>query len=253
MQRRCSYKNPPIEEALCELRFTPGQDWDFTIPGKLHTELGDEYDGKPQEQKALEVELKARGDEPADLRYSEGIARVHLVTKDGKRIVGIGPDALSVHMLRPYQDIPEQGGWSEFRQRIEKALDAYWKVAQPKGVNRVGIRFINKIIIPQNKGTIADYLKCALPVVNGLPDRLNGSASRVDYSYEDGIRLVLSYWSINESSNQVLFLDLDLIWENTEPIVRDEAMLKVDDLHTRERDAFETVITDEARRLFNDD
>ena len=29
-------------------------------------------------------------------------------------------------------------------------------------------------------------------------------------------------------------------------------MLKVDDLHTRERDAFETVITDESRRLFND-
>lgn len=253
MQRPRSYKNPPIEEALCELRFTPGQDWDFTIPSKLHTELGDDYDGRPQEQKGLEVELKAQRGEPAGLRYSEALTRVQLVTEDGKRIVGVGPDVISVHMLRPYQDGPEQGGWSEYQPRIERALDAYWNVAQPKGVNRVGLRYINKIITSQNKGTIDDYLKCALPVVEGLPDHQNITTGRVDYSYEDGVRLILSHWSINETPNQVLFLDLDIIWENTEPVARDEAMLKVGDLHTRVKDAFETVVTDEARRLFNDD
>jgi len=34
--RREPYKNPPIEEALLELQFVPGQEWDLTIPGKLH-------------------------------------------------------------------------------------------------------------------------------------------------------------------------------------------------------------------------
>ena len=46
MHQHHRYKNPPIEEALCEFRFKPGQDWDFTIPGKLQTEFGDEYTGK---------------------------------------------------------------------------------------------------------------------------------------------------------------------------------------------------------------
>lgn len=249
MPQRRSYKNPPIEEALCELRFTPGQDWDFTIPSKLHTELGDDYTGRPQQQKVVEVELKGGGDEP--VRYGERLGMVQLVTEDGKRIVGVEPDMLSVHMLRPYS---EQGGWSEFRLRIEKALDAYWKVAQPKGVKRVGMRYINKIVVPQNRVQVGKYIKCALPVVNGLPGHQNSTMSRVDYSYEDGVRLVLSHWSINEGPNQVgLLLDLDIIWENTEPVEQDEAMLKIGDLRTRERDAFETVITDEARRLFNDD
>lgn len=252
MQRRRSYKNPPIEEALCEFRFAPRQDWDFTIPGKFHTELGDAYTGRPQQQKVIEVELKGGRDEP--VRYGERLGMVQLVTEDGKRIVGIGPDVLSVHMLRPYQYVPEQGGWSEFRPRIERALEAYWKVAQPKGVKRIGMRYINKIVVPQNKVRIGNYIKCALPVVKGLPDYQNSTMSRVDYSYEDDIRLVLSHWSINEAPNQVGFLlDLDIIWENTEPVAQDEAMLKVDDLRIRERDAFETVITDEARRLFNDD
>ena len=251
MQGRHSYKNPPIEEALCEFRFVPGQDWDFTIPGKVHTELGDDYTGRPQQQKVVAVEIKGGGDEP--VRYGERLAMVQLVTEDGKRIVGVGPDVLSVHMLRPYQYVAEQGGWSEFQLRLEKALDVYWKVAQPKGVKRIGMRYINKIVVPQDKVRVGDYIKCALPVVNGLPDHQNSTMSRVDYSYEDGVRLVLSHWSINEPSNQVLFLDLDITWENTEPVARDEAMLKAGDLRTRERDAFETVITDEARRLFNDD
>lgn len=252
MQRRRSYKNPPIEEALCEFRFAPGQNWDLTIPGKLHTELGDDYTGRPQEQKVIEVELKGGGDEP--VRYGEKLSMVQLVTEDGKRIVGVGPAVLSVHMLRPYQYVPEQGGWSEFRLRIEKALNVYWKVAQPKGVKRIGMRYINKIVVPQDRVQIGNYIKCALPVVDGLPDHQNSTMSRVDYSYEDGVRLVLSHESINEASNQVgLLLDLDLIWENTESVAREEAMLKVDDLRTRERNAFETVITNESRRLFNDD
>ena len=50
--------------------------------------------------------------------------------KGSNRMVGIGPDVLSVHMLRPYQDPDkaEEGGWVEFRPRIETALGAYWKV-----------------------------------------------------------------------------------------------------------------------------
>ena len=65
MHQRHRYKNPPIEEAICEFHFSPSQDWDFTIPGKLHTELSDEYTGKPQEQKVVEVGLDTQGGKAA--------------------------------------------------------------------------------------------------------------------------------------------------------------------------------------------
>ena len=256
MQRRRRYKNPPIEEALCEFRFQPDQDWDLTIPGKLHVELGDEYSGKPQEQKVVNVSLNAQEGKPSRLSYDEGFAKIHLVTEDGKRQVGVGKDVLSVHMLRPYQDPrhPEKSGWDEFRPRIEKALDAYWKVAQPKGVNRVGIRYINKIVIPERQVTVESYLRCALPNVSGLPDRLNNFVSRVEYDYENGVRLVLSQGATDAPEAHVGFLlDLDVIWETTESVVQDEALAKVGDLRTREREAFETVITDNAREVFNAD
>ncbi|MCY3711350.1 MAG: TIGR04255 family protein [Caldilineaceae bacterium] len=245
------YNNPPIDEAICEFHFKPGQDWDLTIPGKLHIELADEYSGKPREQRALGVELDVQ---ERQLSYNEGLARVQLVTHDGKRMVGIGPNILSVHMLRPYHspNFAGNSGWVEFQFRIKRALESCWNVLQPLGVHRVGVRYINRIVIPQKMVMIGDYLKCALPEVTGLPSRLNSYVSRVEYTYTDNTRLVLSQGSIDAPKDHVaLLLDLDVIWENAEPITRDKALVTVNDLHTREGEAFESVITDKARELFN--
>lgn len=254
MNERRRYRNPPIEEALCEFRFLPSREWDLTIPGKFHLSLGDEYSGKPQEQKVVDIALNAEAGQPPKMSYGEGLAKVQLVTKDGKRQVGIGKDVLSVHMLRPYQDPshPDRSGWDEFQPRISAALDAYWKVAKPIGVLRIGIRYINKIVIPQKAVEVKKYLRCALPVVSGFPEQLRHFMSRVDYADEDDIRIVLSQGSINAPQDHVGFLlDLDVIWESGDAISQDEALLRAGNLRDRERTAFEAVITNRARELFD--
>ena len=251
MHQQRRYKNPPIEEALCEFRFESGQDWDPTIPGQLHVELAEEYSGKPQEQRAMGLEWNAQ---ERQLHYNEGLAKVQLVSDDGKRMVGVGPDVLSVHILRPYHSplFLDNGGWGEFRQRIGRALEAYWKVIRPVGVLRVGVRYINKILIPQSMVTIGKYFRCALPQVDGLPTHSIASASRTEYTYADGIRLILSQGSIESPEDHYGYLlDIDVIWENSEAVSQDEAIAKAGDLRTREREIFESVITDKARELFN--
>ncbi len=255
-EHRRRYKNPPIEEAVCEFRFGPGQEWDPTIPGNLQHALDGQYAGKAQEQRVVAIDLETHKDKPANLKYGEGVAKIKLVTEDGKRMVGVGQDVLTVHMLRPYHDLlrSDQGGWEEFQPRISQALDAYWALVEPGGVCRIGIRYINKIVIPQETVEVEDYLKCALPRVTGLPDRRNGFISRVEYAYDDAVRLVLSQGSIQAPPEQVGFLlDLDVIWETEELVTRDEALAKVDDLRDRERTTFETVITEKARELFDAD
>ena len=95
----------------------------------------------------------------------------------------------------------------------------------------------------------------ALPDVKGLPDHQNSFLSRVGYVYGDGVHLVLAQRSIDAPPpNQVEFLlDIDVIWANTEPVGKDVALAKAVDLRDRERDAFEAVITDKARELFDAD
>ena len=256
MPPRRRYKNPPIEEALCELRFVPGQEWDLTIPGKLQTQLGDEYLGKPREQKALQLGLQVRDGKPENLQFGEGVTKVQLVTEDETRMIGVGPDVVSIHMLRPYQKPghPERSGWDEFGPRISAALDAYWGVAEPRGVSRIGMRYINRIEITERIVKVEDYLKCALLEVEGLPEDYSNFSSRVEYIYEDKVRLILSYGLLALAPELVtVLLDLDVIWEGNESVDRREASNVAGDLRERVRAAFEVVITDRAREIFDAD
>ncbi len=254
LSRRRRYRNPPIEEAVCELAFAPRRTWDLTIPGKLHNELGDEYTGTPREQRIIGVGLEAREGTPPHVKLGDELAKVQLVTKNGKRGIGVGQDLLSVHMLRPYHDPDGSGpsGWSEFYDRIMAALRAYWKVTEPVGVNRVGVRYINIIDIPLDSD-IGIYIKSALPKVEELPDNLTNFFNRFEYIYDDDIRLILSQGVLPPSSDKSipLLLDIDVIWGSVEPATLDFSMDKIKELHARERRSFEAVITDKSRELFD--
>lgn len=95
---------------------------------------------------------------------------------------------------------------------------------QPISVGRVGVQHINKIVTPQETVAIDEFFKCVLSKVSGLPARLNILVSRVEYTYSDGVRLLLSQWPIETHKDHVgSFLDFGVNWENNEPGTRDEA------------------------------
>ena len=208
------------------------------MPGKLHAKLECAYPAKPKQQRLARValqlddEVRARG-----VEYREGVGKVLLSTEDGKRLVGVAPDTLSVHMLRPYQSpVAGELGWEEFRSRIGEALQAYWIVANPDGVSRISVRYINKIEIPRETVELGDYLLCAPPDIDGLPETISGFAGRVDYPYGDNMRLALSQGTIQGANDKVAFLlDLDVIWESDSMhLGMDRAMAQATTLRDRE-------------------
>ena len=253
--RRRQYRNPPIDEAVCEFHFHPGPDWDPTIADMLHAVLESEYPRK-RHQQTVDVGVEIKANVLSSLRYGQGLSKVLLFRNDEKRAVGVGPNVLSVHMLRPYQDpeVPAKRGWDEFRPRIGAALDAYWNTAEPRGVSRISIRYINRIVIREPVVRIEDYLRCAPPSVQGLPDRLNSYMSRTDYLWEEDTRLALAQGSILSESDEIGFLlDINAYWETQTAVGLAEALETTDRLRNIEREAFENVITDTARELFDAD
>ena len=245
---RRSYRNPPVEEALVEFRFVPGQEWDPTLPGKLHQHAAIKrgYTGKPRTQKIVEAALEAGRDQPSQMTLREGFGRVQLVNENGTRLISLGPDVLSVNVLRPYE------GWTQFRQRIAIALQAYAEVAEPSGVLRVGVRYINKIVLPEKEIELKTYFQCGPPSVPELPSKMAGFMSRVEFLYPDAVKLLLTQASIDAPEEPSAFLlDLDVLWEGGEAQSPDAIMTVVDDLHERVGSAFEAIITDAAREIFD--
>jgi uncharacterized protein (TIGR04255 family) len=243
---RRRYRNPPIEEALVEFRFAPGQDWDLTIPGKLHEKVKATYPGKPRQQRLLQASLRAEIGQPPGVSVEEGIGRVQLVDTDARRLLSLGPDALSVNVLRPYE------GWEVFKPRIDAALRAYAEVSGVEKISRIGVRYINKVVVAEPNVDLNKYFLCGPPVPAGLPSRVTSFLYRTEHVFDDDAKLVLTFATIaGEPGSSSFLLDLDIIGESDSGIGVDQALEKVDELHEREGIAFEAVITDDTRGVFD--
>ena len=253
-QRR--YKNPPIIEALCEFRFEGATSWDDSSAARVKELLGSGYEGGLREQRVARIEVKSLDGERPNLNFSDGLERIQIASDDRMRIVAVGPELLSVHMLRPYHssEVEDSSGWIEFRQRISKALESYWVVVEPAGVVHIGMRYINKLVVSRSQVNVEDYLLFATQDVPNLPLLVRNFFNRVEREYDDGVRLILSQSSTDAPQGSVGFLlDLDVIWDSADSIDCVCTMSRVEDLREREREAFEAVITEKARELFDAD
>ena len=161
MERR-KYRNPPIEEALCELRFAPGPEAVFTAPARFYESVKSSYPGKPKHQHILAAELQARP-EGSQMSMRQAEVKILFPSEDDRRFVGLGTNVLSVHVVRPYP------GWEDFRPRIEEAVRAYANAASPAGVTRMGLRYVNKIEIKSEVLNLGEYLTVAPNLPDGLP------------------------------------------------------------------------------------
>ena len=256
---RQHYKNPPIEEALCEFRFIPSRKWDLTIPGILRTKVDEKYGGEPREQRVFSATLNTSNENSPELQAHEGLGKVMLVNDNATRMIGVGRDVISVHMLRPYQnpDSPETSGWGEFLPRIEEALGSYWDVAAPVGTARIGVRYINKVAVPENIASIKAFLqervRCALPDIENFPGRMSDLTSRIEYDCGNNIKLTLSQYLLAPGTGHLdFFLDIDVVWSaDTEPLDLAATLEKAGALKQQENDVFEALITDKAREQFH--
>jgi len=241
------YKNPPVVEAFVEFRFEPSQEFDLTMPGKLHTALEPAYPGKPRQQKLVQASFESSSGHPTKVGVAEGIGKIQFLNEEKNRIVAVGADVLSVHILRPYEP-----GWKEdFCPRINAALSEYWRVAEPVGVRRIEMRYINKIVVPQEMVELNHYLACAPPEARGLPEHISGFVSRVDYVYPDGATLNLTHSSVASAPGSIaLLLDISVSRPHP-PLSQKQALESASDLRSRERVVFEAVITEKTRELFN--
>ena len=117
------------------------------------------------------------------------VQRVQLLGDEGTRIVGVSADHLSVHMLRPYTN------WEDFRPRILSAVDAYKKIARPEGINRFGLRYVNRITIDTETPDLGLYFSepPIFPVFKH-PARMTGFLERKEATFSDKpIRAVVTF------------------------------------------------------------
>ena len=249
MTRR-DYFNPPIEEAVCEFRFAPSAEWNLTVPGLVYEKIRDSYLGEPRQQNLVAAEAIA-GRMPAnpELIAKMSFSKLLFSSEDAKKLVGVGPDLLSVHSLRPYE------GWGNFKKRIDQALKAYLEVSKPVGVTRIALRYINRIVIPSVESVeLYDYFTAYPQIPDGIPSNMSAVLTRTESIFDDiPVKLVIILADTEAPKGQLAFmLDLDVSQDWAEkPLSLEEAVSSLHELKEREGQVFETLITDRTRELFD--
>ena len=100
MKTSKKYPKPPIVEVSCEFRFKVKDPNDLTVPGRFFDKVDKEYPIK-EEMHEFEMGIGMK-DKDFQQQFRKKMLGMEYKTEDGKELIRVAPNQLSVHRLPPY-------------------------------------------------------------------------------------------------------------------------------------------------------
>jgi uncharacterized protein (TIGR04255 family) len=202
------FRNPPVQEAVLEIRFSPNPKVTFAHLEKFADAMGTQYPNRVKQQ-ALDVNLDMDG---AGMNHI-GVTPlgIQLHSADNSRNIIAKADTVGVSFLRPYKR------WPSIRETLQDVYLQYRRIVPQLSIIRLGMRYINRVELPSVGGNINRFLKAppVLPQGEGLPQALWQFQTVVIIPLEevDGIAVVKqAIIEPDEESKTVPFiLDIDVV------------------------------------------
>lgn len=235
------YQNSPIIEALCEFRFESHASWDLAIPGLVFHQLRETFPVRRTVEFPVMLDADTVRSTPEYIQF---------VRQDETALVQLGQGVLTVNHLKPYPT------WNEFAPMIRRAFDVYREVAQPKALQSVTLRYINRIEIPESDVDLQEYLQFYPFLGPHLPQTINAFivGAQVPFDDErDALRLQLTSTASGTPTMATFILDLNYSLANAGAVSLDSVFNWIDQAHLRIEDAFEACVTDKLRAIFGEE
>jgi len=236
------YKNPPVVEALCEIYFHESK-WDGTLPGLFFEKIKESYP-KKRELQQIRVSVSK---EATETRVQPGGHRIQFLKEDGSRLVQIENNLLVINQLKPYPS------FEDWKPVVHQMLKHYSEIAQPKGIKRMGVRYINRITIPAVKFKTEDYFSLYPEVPESLGAIHGKFMMRLEISAKHKVhRLMVTFGTAPPESPETSaeMLDIYDIFALPKPFPMEDMDKHIIEAHENVELAFESSITSKARELF---
>ncbi len=240
------YRRPPITEAVVELRFAAPIEVDQVE--KIKDRLTDDYPVTPQIMQNISF-ISAPGNQNST---QVEFAGYRMSSADATNVAIIGRQNISTSRLAPYT------GWEEFTGNAKRNWAIWRKVAGWREVTRIGVRYINRIDIPNPDDSpvpIHHYL-AFLPVFPDIEGSksidtfaINGSTGIANSSF----KLILNAGSTPSPlvRTESFLLDIDISQDGNLPHNDDGLWALIDEVRLLKNRIFEACITDLSRELFS--
>ena len=204
---------------------------------------GDYPNQSVNEEKNVHLQMGAEG-----VRIDENKLGKRLICRanDGTRLVQLSGRFIAINQLRPYP------GWEEgYRETILARVKDVESELGAMPIRRTGLRYINKIEIPENPVRWENWFNFALPSPKLEKSLLSNFQMHFEQILPDERKLLVNWVSLPQSKDaSFVILDLDVIWEG--PAVKSAQLSDLlERVHGPHRLAFEAYITDKLRERFD--
>jgi uncharacterized protein (TIGR04255 family) len=159
-------RSAPITEAIFDIRVKAREGFDVAEFANLRQDLAQTFP-IVEEIRGSEVhfEVSAKEARPPEIR-DLGVRGLYFKTQDGLTIAQCRVDGFTLNKLRPYTS------WDELRSLAESLWRKYYTIAQPEGITRIALRYINQISIDERYLDFEDYLTASPSVPKELPQNI---------------------------------------------------------------------------------
>lgn len=219
----------PIIEALVDIRVTLAPNVNAARLKSFHSSISTEYP-KEQELREKRFEFKIK---PEVLETAASSVRGYrYFSADDKQVIQARLDGFTFSKLRPYET------WEKLREEAYRLWIIYVKLFNPERINRVALRYINRIEIPLPHIDLRDYLTAPPEVPGGLPQRIDNFL----------VRIVIPEPSLGATAIITQALE-PLTNQKIAPVILDIDVFKLGKFGRDGKDAWETI--DKLRDLKN--
>lgn len=239
------YKNPPIAEALCEIHFEEGLQWNATFFGLFHEKIKDEF------PEAKELHGMAMGFQPKpggiDQQLRQVGIRMRFYRENKTALVQISKNLLAVNLL------PKYPGWENFKPLILGQLNDYISVIQPKAIIRIGLRYINRIALPEEGFKFGQFFAESSYLPGRVYQEPGPFLVRVElHPYKDvKLNVTVATPEPVEKGKISTVVDLDhVVFNRIEPPSEEKVEVVIEEAHTKLVEAFESIVGDKLRQRF---
>ena len=197
----------PIVEAVLDIHAVPSVKWDET---GLQNDLKQRLPDFSKVEVLREARYQLIAEKPNNPVVEDfGCVGFKLHSSDNLHIVQFNKGSFVFSRLKPYED------WERFSREALRLWAIYCELLKPSEVRRIGLRFINRIVVKQSKIELSDYYRYPPEPLKELNWPLTG------YLHHDVLQVPETSYSVNSIKTVQnvpgeigVLLDIDVFMQN---------------------------------------
>jgi uncharacterized protein (TIGR04255 family) len=236
------YPRPPIIEAVIEVRFEG-----LFTPREMER-VRDRFKRdfpSIEETRNIRVEVLVKG-----VAGTATPAGFRMTAKNAVDVILINESAIATVRKGPYDK------WEELRKISESNFDTFTKVIGRRRVIRLGVRFVNRIDIPNPRiygRDLSEFIKIGVALPEGIAQGIGQYSLALNFiENTTGARVFIQSAVVDAAliDYTSISLDIDASWDSDIPQRIDEMWKFTERLRDAKNAVFESCITEKLRELF---